>query len=365
MKKVLTAISFTLLIAFISRGFVVAQTPPSTPATTTANGQGRVLGEVLAIDLKTKQLTLTTTAGEQVTIECDEKTVYQRMPVGETTLDKAVAIRLTDISIGDRVVARRGMTGASRVMRTRGLIVVSQKEITQKKERERAEWQTRSIEGIVSATKPETREVTLQIRSLEGTKPIIIAASESHVRRYAPDSIKYSEAKPSSVAEVKVGDRLRALGDKSSDGARFTAEEIIFGSFRTVGGFITAVDASSGEIKINDIPTKQPLTIVVNKDSMLRRLSPTLVKLLVESSTGNSAKGGAELQQMVEQQASINIADLKVGDAVLASSTGATPSRVMAIILTAGVESFLKLYTQNPTRSEFNLGLGLPSDITP
>jgi hypothetical protein len=373
MKKVLTAISITILIASISRDFVDAQTPPSTSPQTTASvtGQSRVLGEVVAIDLSAKRLSLKTTSGEQATIECDEKTAYRRVPAGETTLDKAIAIGFADISVGDRVIARGSLTGASKVMLTRGLVVINQKEITQKKERDRSEWLRRGIEGVVSATKPEAGEVTLLMRTPEGNRPMIVAVGESNIRRYALDSIRFSDAKTSSVAEVKVGDRFRALGDKSSDGARFKAEEIVFGSFRTVGGFITAVDASSGEIKINDIPTKKALTIAINKDSMLRRLSPALVKLLVEASKGSPAAGssrigGAELQRMIEQQPSLTIADLKVGDGILASSTtGPTPSRVSAIVLTAAVENFLKLHAQNPARRDFNLGLGLPSGITP
>jgi hypothetical protein len=371
MKKLLTAMFLTLLIAFSSRGLIGAQTTPSTSTQTTtpASAQSRVLGEVVAIDVSAKRLSLKTASGEQVTIECDEKTAYRRVPAGETTLDKAITISLTDIGVGDRVIARGSVNAASKVVLARGLIVVNQNEITQKKERERAEWLRRGIEGVVSTTKPETGEVTLLTRAPEGERTVVIATSGSHIRRYAPDSIRFSDAKPSSVAEIKVGDRFRALGDKSSDGAGFKAEEVVFGSFRTVGGFITAVNASSGEITINDIPTKQPLTIAVNKDSILRRLSPALVKSMVESSGGSAAgkgAGGAELQQMIEQQPPISVADLKVGDGILASSTrGTTPSRVSAIVLTAGVENFLKLYVQNPAGRDFNLGLGLPSGITP
>lgn len=374
MKQLLTAISLTLLAAFIPRGLAGAQTA-ATPApartTTAAAAQGRVLGEVSAIDLGARRLSLKTASGEQVTVVCDEKTAYKRVPVGETTLDKAVAISLKDISLGDRVIARGSVDGASKIMFARGLVVVSQNEITKKKERDRAEWLLRGLEGVVSATRPEAGEVTLLVRTAEGNRPVVVATGGSNIRRYSPDSIRFSDATSSSVAEVKVGDKFRALGDKSADGASFKAEEVVFGSFKTVGGFITAVDAATGEIKINDIPSKQPLTIAINKDSMLRRLSPALVKQLVEGSQGDAAAGraradGAELQKTIEQQPATTIADLKVGDGILASSmAGPTPSRVSAIVLTAGVENFLRLHSQNPAPRDFNLSLGLPSGIAP
>jgi Golgi nucleoside diphosphatase len=44
--------------------------------------------------------------------------------------------------------------------------------------------------------------------------------------RYAADSVNLNDARPSSFAEIKVGDQLRALGQKSEDGSRLAAEEI-------------------------------------------------------------------------------------------------------------------------------------------
>src|SRR5213594_3508789 len=101
---------------------------------------------------------------------------------------------------------------------------------------------------------------------------IIPITDKTLVRRYPPDTIpKYSEAKPSKFEEVKVGDQLRALGDKSADGSHLTAEEVLFGSFRIVGGNVTAIDAAANQIKINDLQTKKPLTVILKPDSVLRR----------------------------------------------------------------------------------------------
>src|SRR5207245_3774528 len=72
--------------------------------------------------------------------------------------------------------------------------------------------------------------------------------------------------------ELKVGDQVRALGDKSADGTHLTAEEIVFGSFRLAGGTVTAIDPATGEVKINDLKTKQPLVVMIKSDSVLRRL---------------------------------------------------------------------------------------------
>jgi hypothetical protein len=345
-----------LLFAFFAHGLAHAQT--AAPATT-SNAQSRVLGEVLKIDPNTKQLILKTAEGAQVTVECDEKTVYRRVPPGETTLDKATPISFTDINVGDRVIARGSTSEPGKALSARGVIVINRQEIARKKQHDRAEWTSRGIEGVVTAMKPETKEITLLTQSPEGPKSLTVAMTGSQIRRYAPDSIKYSDAKPSSINEMKVGDRLRALVNKSEDGSRLVAEEIVFGAIRTVGGFVTAVDLGRGEIKINDIPSKQLLTIVVNNDSMLRRLSPEVSRLLSTDQKGT-------VQQMVEQQPPLALAELKVGDGILASTTvGTGSSFVNAIILVAGVESFLKQHTQQSKGRDFNVSLALPSGVAP
>src|SRR5215467_1076954 len=105
-----------------------------------------------------------------------------------------------------------------------------------------------------------------------GNQSVVMQVSDKVLmRRYAPDSIKFSDAKPSTFEELKVGDQLRALGDKSADGAHFAAEEVVSGSFRTVAGSVTAIDPAAGELKINDLLTKKPLTVVIKQDSVLRR----------------------------------------------------------------------------------------------
>ena len=72
---------------------------------------------------------------------------------------------------------------------------------------------------------------------------------------------------------VKVG-QLRALGERSPDGLRFTPEKVVTGSFRTVAGTVSTVDAATGEIKVSDLQTKQPLTVVIKQDAVLRKFPP-------------------------------------------------------------------------------------------
>lgn len=342
---------------------------PSTSAQTTNTGVSpdRVLGEVMEINLSAREITLSTAASKKLLIKIDEKAIFRRVPASEKSLDKAVDITFGDISVGDRVIARGAADGQTGVFLARALIVMSKAEITQKRERDRAEWLRRGISGVVRAINRETKEITMLSRTTQGDQSVVITtAGGVRFRRYAPDSAKYSDVVQSSFEELKVGDQMRALGEKSADGTHYQAEEIISGTVRTSGGTIVAVNASSGEMTINDLGTRRPLTVVVNKDSVIRRFTPELVKLLEQgtsnSEAGTAATGGGDIQHMIERLPPITVAELKSGDAILVSSmAGADSARITAVLIATGVEDFLKRREKLSTQRELNLGLGLPA----
>jgi co-chaperonin GroES (HSP10) len=337
----------------------------------------RVVGEVTTIDQGHGQLSVKTASGASVTVKLDEKTLYRRVPAGETTLDKAVSIKSADISVGDRVIAR-GMTGDSSLLLARELIVIAGNDINEKHKRDRDEWMKRGLTGRVTALDPAKKEITISARAHEAESTIVITVGEKAAfRRYSPDSLRFRDAQESSFAGLKVGDQLRALGDKSADGTHFAAEEIISGTFRTVIGKITSINAQTGEVTVSNTQTQQPLIILLNKDSRLRRLSPEAVGLLVQRMTaqGGNAAGqtvgagtgqhGADLQESIENLPSLAIGDLKPGDAVLVSAAAGSPERATAILFTVGADEIVKRMSQSSTRRNLNLELGLPNGVDP
>jgi hypothetical protein len=285
-------------------------------------------------------------------------------------------------------------------------------DIAQKQEHDRAEWRRRGILGVVSVLNPETKEVTISTRTREGVRPVIVNASADAVsfRRYAPDSIKFSDARQSSFSELKIGDQLRALGERSADGTHFTPEEIVSGSFRTVGGTVTAVNAQASEVKINDLLTKQPITIIVRPDTLVRSFPPEMAAMMAARMQGGGGGvpgsgaggqrpqgdrggdgpgtggggagrprggGGFDFQEVLDRLPPITVGELKTGDTIIVSSTtGAVPSRVTAIALVSGVDALLNMMQArqaaaataqtgpNPGASNpgpaINFGIGLP-----
>lgn len=402
-KKTLAIVALATCI-YGASAHAFGQTTP-VPATNTDKGitATGVIGEVTSIDPTAKQILVKTDAGSVVAVALDEQTAYMRIPPGEKTLDKAAKVTLAEVGMGDRVFARGKVADDQKSVPARMVIVMSKADLAQKQERERTEWQRRGVVGSVTALNPATKEITVQTRSGVGSQTIVVDAAADRVvfRRYAPNSVKFSDAQPGSLADLKVGDQLRARGERSADGTRFTAEEIVSGAFRTIGGAITAIDPQANEVKINDIQTKQPLTVVVSKDTILRRLPPEAVMMLgggvgpgrepgqmgagqsapaggqppagadgrrrnrpTEPGTasgttppsqggaavtgggprpGGGAGGGRDLAEMLERMPAVSLAELKPGDMVLVSSaTASDASRVTAIHFVAGVDELFR-----------------------
>lgn len=327
-----------------------AQTPSSapSPAPDSAITALSVMGVVSELKADTRQVIVTTAAGNQVTVTLSDRTVFMRIPPGEKTKDKFIKISPTDFGVGDSVFARGRMSEDRKSMPALEFYVMSQGDIAQKRERERDEWRKRGIAGTISAVNPDAKEITIDARSAEGVKPVVIATTgDTKFRRYAPDSVRFSDAQPSAIADLKAGDQLRALGTKSADNARFSADEIVSGSFQTISGAITEVSAEKQEIKINDLQSKQPVTIVVSKDSQMKRLTPELLNALMPPKPGSGSSAapskGGDLQEMFDQLPAVTLAELKPGDSIVISSTkGADPARVTAIAVVSGVGPLLQ-----------------------
>lgn len=366
--KTLLSICALALFALTALG----QTPNPSPAAAQANPldigitPNLALGDVTAVDAAANRITLKTKDGD-IAVMLDAKTEYKRVKPGETSLKNAEAATLADIGVGDRVLAQGRVADDKKSVPAKRVVLMTKAAIAQKQEHDRQEWLRRGIVGRIAAVNSESKEINLMMRAPGGERPITIASSDAVVfRRYAPDSVKFSDAKPSSFAELKVGDQIRALGDKSADGARFTPEEIVSGSFRMVGGTITAVNPAANEITINNLQTNQPITIVVNKDSLMRRIPAEMAAMIAQrraqaagggapagggqpAGQGGGAAGGAggpgrggDFDEMLERLPPVAITDLKKGDIIAVSSTtGANATRVTAIKLVAGIEALM------------------------
>jgi len=348
------------------------------------------IGEVKSIDAASKLVTIKTDAGSVVMVLYTDKTTYKKLAPGETSLTTATDVTFGDVAEGDRIWARGTVAEDKKSVSAQQIVVMTKGDLAKKQEAERLEWRRRGILGVIASLKPDTKEITITSRTMAGTQNVIIPVSDNtEMRRYAPDSIRFSDAKPSVFTELKVGDQLRALGDRAQDGTHFTPQKVVTGSFRTVAGKVTAVDTATGEIKINELEKKQALTIVIKQDAVLRKFPAEMGAMMGggrgpgaapaggqapqgggaqtqpaarpqgggaggpggpgAGGPGGARGGGPNINDMLERLPTISVADVKVGDTIIVSSTqGVDPTRLTAISLVSGADTLLAMLAPRP-----------------
>lgn len=345
-----------------------------------------VAGEVTSIDTSAKQFKVKGDDGVSYNVALQDNTIYLRLPLGETDQKKAVRITFSDVHAGDRLIARGPFAEDTKTLSVRTVITMAKGDVAQKQARDQADWQKRGITGIATAVNPASKEIIITTRGRD-SKTLTVDASGADFRRYAPDSINFADAKPSSLAEVQPGDTVRALGDRTEEGTRVKAEEIISGAFETIAGTVISADTASGEVRLTNLQTKKLVTVKTNSSTMLRRIDEQTATMLARRMRpvaagdappqggpppggrfggpdgapggrgfgGGRGPGSGDLQQVLERSPQLSLAELKKGDAVIVSGAKAPEGApVTAFSFVAGVEPFLAAAPR--TAGEVNLG---------
>jgi hypothetical protein len=410
---------FTLFATLLASAALLAAQDATQPAAAAQKSQYvSTIGEVVSIDAAAKEVKVKTDKGQEVVVPLQDQTSFLRMPPGEKSLTKATRIELKDIGVGDRVLARTKPAEGATLSPAASIIVMTKADLAEFHEKSRTEWEKRGTVGTVATLDPATKSIVITVPSgltPKDTKNITVVPAEKLVfRRYAPGSAKFQDAKASAFEEIKVGDRIRVLGDKDEDGSHIKAEEIVTGTFRTLAATIISIDAASNSIKVNDLATKKPVTVRLNSDTSIKRLPPFMSMMLARLQNGGAGApagggpggggpggggpggggggrrpdgegppaggpggggpgggggmrgGAANLPKMIESLPQIPLTDLKTGDALVISSvSGTDASEVTAITAVAGVEAILTAPSKGGSSSalsgSWNFGdIGLP-----
>lgn len=349
LKAPICVLAWALFVAMA--GMAIAQAPAA----------ARNIGVVKSIDGKT--LVLKTDAGAEVTISVSDSARILRLAPGQTDLKSATALTLQDLQVGDRMLVS-GQAGDGGAITAARIIVMKQADVAQKQQQNREDWQKHGTGGIVSAIDPATGTIDI---SITPTQSVVVKTSkDTSYLRYAPNSVKFSDAQKGTMDQIKVGDQLRARGTRSEDSKELTAKEVISGTFRNIAGTITAIDPANNTMTVKDVLAKKSVTIKFNPDSQLRKLAPQMAQRLAFflKNGARSAEGGApaagqtptsasadaggrpagapDFQQIFSRIPSTTLADLQKEDAVMVvASQGNGSGEVTAITLLAGVEPIL------------------------
>ena len=339
-------------------------------------------------------ITLAADSGEEFKVSLPDTAKILRVAPGQKDLKSATPLQKSDLQVGDRVLVRGRAAGDPHSLTAAAVIVMKQSDVAAKQENDRSDWQKRGVGGLVTAVDPSAGTLTISQTSFTGTKSVVIHTTRSTIlRRYAPNSVKFDDAKVAPIDQIKGGDQLRARGSKNADGTEIAADEVVSGTFRNLAGTITAVDPTGGTLTLRDLISKQPVTVKVSSDSQLRKLPPEFAQRIAmrlkaaaaggipgagmaaagggsgqgqgQSEGGNRPAGAGgspgtgmggrtggppDIQQILARMPAASLGDLQKGDAVMVVSTQPNETgEVKAITLLAGVEALL---TASPSATQ-------------
>jgi len=394
-----------LLLGAGGAGFVPAGYASSS-ASPQAQGQtaiAKAIGAVKAIN--GNSITLAPASGPQIAVTVQPNARILRLAPGDKDLKNATELKLQDLQVGDTVRVRGLASDDGKSIAALEVLVITHSTVEAVSDQIRQDWQKRGLGGMVSAVDPAAGTVTLSISSFGGKKTITVRTSKSTVvRRYAPDSPKFEDAKLSTLQQVRVGDQLRARGERSADGSELAAEEIVTGAFPYVEGLVKSLDASAGTISVQDVLSKKTVQLKINPDSQLHKIPAEMAQRFAmrlkaalppgtPGAAANSAAstsnghavpsgapsggmgqggggmgagtpgagtpgagmpgagtpggmrpaGGFDFQRLLDQTPALALADLHKGDAVAVLATEGTPAGGSTVIkLFSGVEPILE-----------------------
>jgi len=376
-----TAKPSTLVFAALMAGTLLLTVPRVRAAEQADTAQQpakrmRAVGVIKSVN--GNMIILTTDTGSEVSIVIQPTTRLERLAPGQTDLKSATPIQVSDVQVGDRMLAGGVASDDGKSVTASTAIIMKKSDVAEKQQHDREEWRSHGVGGVVKSVDVATGTVTLSTGTLGAPSTLAVHVSKDTViRRYAPDSIKFDDAKPGTLDQIKPGDQLRARGTKSEDGKEMAAAEIVSGTFRSIAGAVVSTDAATNSITVTDLANKRPVTLKIGPDSQMHQLPAMFAQRIAmrlkggaaatptgaapagggggaqrppgqEGSRGGGFGGGMrqggppDFQQMLNRMPAVSLSQLQKGDALMIVATeGSSDSPSTVIVLLSGVEPIL------------------------
>lgn len=337
----------------------------------------RRIGAIKAIN--GTAITLSPDSGPDINVTVLATARIVRIPPGEKDLKNATPMQLQDLQVGDRILIAGKASDDNLSLMAASVVAMKKSDLETKHQQDLQDWQKRGVGGLVKAVDAGAGTVTITVRS----KDVVIHSSPTTVvRRYAPESAQFDEAKPGTLRDIHPGDQVTARGDRAADGSELAAQEIVSGSFPILTATVALVDAGSSTLSVHDLSSKKTVLIKVTQDSQLHHVPPEMAQMFAmrlrgasgaatpaaasssnspaegqgarpasppggmgSGANGASARpgGGPDFQRLLDRLPAASLADLHKGDAVIIVSTEGTASGSgTAIKLYSGVEPILQ-----------------------
>ena len=332
----------------------------------------RFVGTVTAIAGDT--LTVKTDSGEVHQVQVPSSAAIKQLAPGQKDLSAAQTIPLSALATGDRVLVKLDPNATGSTAQALQIVAMKQTDIAQQQQQEREDWQKNGADGLVKSVDPAGGVIVITKGVGTTVKTITVhVSSGTKLLRYAPNSVRFADAKPGPVDSIQVGDQFHVLGQKNQDGSEITATEVVSGGFRNISGLVSSIDTGASTLTVKDLVSKKNVTVHITPDVEMRRLPDTMARMIASALKGNASggaagarpqggaagggqafggqgaagagqarrPGGGGMEQALSRAPAVQLKDLQKGEAVMLVSTQGTTD-VTAIKLLVGVEPLLE-----------------------
>ncbi|MCU1330287.1 MAG: hypothetical protein JWN34_5657 [Bryobacterales bacterium] len=375
-----------------------------------------VIGSITKADAAGKVLSVKSDKGDETTVKFNELTSFLRMAAGETDMKKATEAKASDAEVGDRVIARV-LTTDPTGKPARTIYITKQADLAKRTQDTMAQWKN-ATKGLATNVDAGAKAITITSKQGATSHDIKLDVSgKVDFRHYNPETGQYEAG---TMAAIRTGDQILVLGQKEGDGSSIKAESIGFGSFKTIGILVKSIDTAGNVILGTETASKKPITVTLRPDTSVKKFSEmgaNMVARMVNPTFqaaggrggfrgapaggdatggagggaegparpagppagtaaapgapgegrgvgrgGRGGRGGMDIGAIIEQQPSIQLSELKVGDALIVTgATGADATKLIASAVVAGVEPILRAAPSNgadPLAGAWNVGGG-------
>ncbi len=357
-----------------------------------------VVGTLEKVDSGAKTLAIKTDKGDETTVKFDDRTQFLKLPAGEKDTKKATRSGATDVTAGDRVIARLRAEEDKAGLPAVFFYFTTNADLSEMRKKTAEEWEKQSVSGTVKSVDAAAKHIVITARVGPGpAKEVTLDAGGAvEYLRFSLDTGKY-EPSTAGLTPIQTGDLVRVIGQKNADQTEIKLEGIESATLKSLPITVRSVDTAAGTITAMDLTTKKPITISVKPDTQLKRLDDATALLMArrlnpsfQSETGRGGRGAraggeppatgvtnfagrgggaggagrggrnADPNKLLDQQPTIELADLKAGEPVVVTGGPSSDmSRLTAISVVAGVDPILRAAPDkgaDPLAGNWNFG---------
>jgi len=338
-----------------------------------------VQGSITKVDTAAKVISVKTATAE-TTVKYTDQTKVLELPPGEADVKKATAMKPENISAGDHILARvqtKDPTGLPA-----GTIYINRaSDIAKENAAKAQEWQTQAVSGFAESIDIAGKKAVMKVKGTAGAPDHEVALDLSgpvSYQRFSDQSLEYERA---DLAGVKPGDHLRVLGTKNADVTQVKVTDLAADAIRQIGATVKSVDPATGTITAIDT-SKKPVTIAIRPSTKVKQLDEQTAQMIARivnpsyqgagrrgggegrgrgpggpggpgaggpggasggfaGRGGGRARGGNQIQNLIDAQPDEKVADLKPGEPIIVSGP-ATGDSFTAMMVLSGVDPILR-----------------------